>query len=108
LRDEANRILRAKEPQRETMNKHTEESDSKNHPPHGRKNNPLTSWGAVVALLGAGALPCPECGMPLAWHLWPLALLILAARWIARRTPACPTKPDASLPRDDSETPQED
>jgi hypothetical protein len=66
-------------------NKENCEVDRKCAPENGRTGNPLTSWGAVLALLGAGALPCPDCGMPLAWHLWPLAILILAGKWIGRR-----------------------
>jgi hypothetical protein len=47
--------------------------------------NPLTSWAFIAGLFGAGALPCPDCGLPLAWHLWPLALLILFVRMITGR-----------------------
>jgi len=30
----------------------------------------------VLTLLGVGMAPCPECGMPLAIQLWPLAFLL--------------------------------
>jgi hypothetical protein len=89
------------------MNKHTEESDPKNPPTRATKSNPMTSWAFIAALLGTGALPCPDCGMPLAWHLWPLAVLLLAGRWIARRKTARPSKHDAPAPPDDSKTPPE-
>jgi hypothetical protein len=93
-----------KKPEPETMHNHNAGSDPKNPPARGGKNNLLTSWAAIVALLGAGAVPCPECGMPLAWHLWPLAILLLAARLIARRKPALPPKTPA--PPDESEKPR--
>jgi hypothetical protein len=89
------------------MNKLDEGTGPKPSPEGGGKNNPLTSWTVIVALLGAGALPCPDCGMPLAWHLWPLALLILGVRWIAHRKPARPAKPGAPVPPDQSGTPRE-
>jgi hypothetical protein len=89
------------------MNKHTEKSDPKNPPACGLKSNLLTSWGVIAALLGVGALPCPDCGMPMAWHLWPLALLILAGRWIESRRKRIPPDKPASKPPDDSEEPQE-
>jgi hypothetical protein len=73
-------------------------------PQRGGKNTPLTGWAFILALLGAGAMPCPDCGMPLAWHFWPLALLILAARWITgrrRKKPAEGSAPEpASGPRE--------
>ncbi len=49
------------------------------------KRNPFTSWAFIAGLFGAGALPCPGCGVPLAWHLRPLALLILFVRIITTR-----------------------
>jgi hypothetical protein len=60
-------------------------NDPSDQPIQNPKRSPLTSWAFVAALLGAGAVPCPDCGMPLAWHLWPLAILILAGKWISRR-----------------------
>jgi hypothetical protein len=60
------------------------------------KERPFTRWVMVVALLGAGATPCPECGMPLAVHLWPLALLLVVARVVADR--ARPRLDDQTAP----------
>jgi len=33
-------------------------------------------WLKTIGLLGAGLLPCPDCGGPLITHLWPLVLLL--------------------------------
>ena len=60
------------------------------------KERPFTRWVMVVALLGAGATPCPEYGMPLAVHLWPLALLLVVARVVADR--ARPRLDDQTAP----------
>ncbi len=32
------------------------------------------SWLGIAGLWGAGLLPCPECGAPMLFHFWPLAL----------------------------------
>jgi hypothetical protein len=40
-------------------------------------------WLGVASLLGAGLLPCPECGAPLLWHFWPIAA-VLALRNIVQ------------------------
>jgi hypothetical protein len=37
-------------------------------------------WKAIGALLASSAVPCPECGTPLALHIWPLLLLLVVAR----------------------------
>jgi hypothetical protein len=61
------------------------------------KKRPFTRWAMSIALLGAGAAPCPDCGMPLAVHLWPLALLLAVMRLVTRRTrprPADQTTPE--------------
>jgi hypothetical protein len=42
-------------------------------------------WLLTTALLGAGMLPCPECGTPMLFHLWPIAGLILLVRVLKRR-----------------------
>ena len=86
--------------------KDNREANRKPTPERGRKNSPLTSWTVILALLGAGAMPCPDCGMPLAWHLWPLALLILAARWITgRRTKETGGRPSPKEASEPGETP---
>ena len=56
------------------------------HPAHSGEKNAYGGWAAVPALLGAGVPPCPECGAPPAWHLWPLAAPLPAARFISRRS----------------------
>ncbi|MGQ9684607.1 MAG: hypothetical protein ACUVX9_18950, partial [Anaerolineae bacterium] len=33
-------------------------------------------WLSVGALLGAGMLPCPDCGAPMILHFWPLAAMV--------------------------------
>jgi len=38
-------------------------------------------WVAFVGVVGAGLLPCPDCGIPLAAHIWPVA----GAVWLFRR-----------------------
>jgi hypothetical protein len=47
-------------------------------------------WVAVAVLLGAGIAPCPDCGLPLAIHLWPLAVLMAIVHLIARRSRPLP------------------
>jgi len=42
-------------------------------------------WGAMVGLFGIGFLPCPDCGLPMAVHTWPIALLIWAFRRVRQR-----------------------
>jgi hypothetical protein len=42
-------------------------------------------WIATGALLGVGMLPCPECGMPMLCHLWPIVGLVLVVRVLRRR-----------------------
>jgi hypothetical protein len=49
------------------------------------KRNPLASWAFIAGLLGAGALPRPDCRMPLGFHLLPLAAIFLAIRAFTRR-----------------------
>jgi len=41
-------------------------------------------WLAAGGLLGVSLLPCPECGTPLIFHVWPLAGLVLLARAIRK------------------------
>jgi len=42
-------------------------------------------WLSAAAVLGAGLLPCPECGTPLIFHFWPVAVLLLFIRALKRR-----------------------
>jgi len=42
-------------------------------------------WLGVAGLLGAGLLPCPECGAPLLWHFWPIAAVLALRNIIQER-----------------------
>jgi hypothetical protein len=43
-------------------------------------------WMLLVgALLGVGALPCPDCGTPMIFHIWPIAGLLVVAQAIKKR-----------------------
>ena len=42
-------------------------------------------WVMFGALLITSVLPCPECGAPLALHIWPLLPLFIAIRLATRR-----------------------
>ncbi len=39
----------------------------------------------VGAFLGVGALPCPDCGTPLIFHIWPIAGLLVVVQGIRNR-----------------------
>ena len=39
------------------------------------------AWVTAAGIFGVGLLPCPDCGIPLAAHIWPVA----AVFWIYRR-----------------------
>ena len=36
----------------------------------------IKPWLGVIALGGAGVLPCPDCGAPMIFHFWPIALIL--------------------------------
>ena len=38
-------------------------------------------WVGLAGLFGVGLLPCPDCGVPMAVHLWPAAGVL----WLYRR-----------------------
>lgn len=38
-------------------------------------------WVGLASVAGVGLLPCPDCGIPLAAHVWPVA----GAVWLYRR-----------------------
>ncbi|MFN3762954.1 MAG: hypothetical protein ACK4WK_07120 [Anaerolineae bacterium] len=59
-------------------------------------------WLSVAALLGAGMLPCPDCGAPMILHFWPLAVMMLALRAMKRRYREEPPAPDQKLESGDS------
>ncbi|MGQ9851379.1 MAG: hypothetical protein ACUVSU_15135 [Aggregatilineaceae bacterium] len=46
-------------------------------------NNRLIAWAGV---LGIGLLPCPDCGLPLAIKVWPLAGLFWVFQRVRRRS----------------------
>ncbi len=48
-------------------------------------NNRVIAWAGV---LGAGLLPCPDCGVPLAVHIWPVAALVWIYQRVRRRSAA--------------------
>jgi hypothetical protein len=39
----------------------------------------------VGAFLGVGVLPCPDCGAPMIFHIWPIAGLLVVAQAIRKR-----------------------
>jgi hypothetical protein len=41
-------------------------------------NNRLVAWAGII---GIGLMPCPDCGLPLAIKVWPVAGLV----WLFRR-----------------------
>jgi len=48
-----------------------------------RFNNRILAW---ISVAGVGLLPCPDCGIPLAVHVWPVAALIWGWRRLRRRS----------------------
>jgi hypothetical protein len=50
---------------------------------HLKLNNRMVAWAGV---LGAGLLPCPDCGLPLAVKLWPIAAVVGLFQWFKRRS----------------------
>ena len=60
--------------------------DDKERPRPGNERRSVKQWAIVGMLLVTSAVPCPECGGPLALHIWPLIALILVARGVAGRT----------------------
>jgi hypothetical protein len=49
------------------------------------KGSSIRVWMIIGGALGISALPCPECGTPLIFHIWPIALPILAVRALKKR-----------------------
>jgi hypothetical protein len=43
-------------------------------------------WVALAGTFGAGLLPCPDCGVPLAVHIWPVVGVIWLYRRFQRRS----------------------
>lgn len=46
-------------------------------------NNRIMAW---VGVAGVGLLPCPDCGIPLAVHVWPVAALVWGWRRLRQRS----------------------
>lgn len=44
------------------------------------------SWVAAVGIFGVGLLPCPDCAIPLAVHIWPVAGVVWLYRRFRRRS----------------------
>jgi hypothetical protein len=36
----------------------------------------IKPWLGVAGLCGLGLLPCPDCGIPMILHFWPIALVL--------------------------------
>lgn len=49
------------------------------------KKQAAAQWAIVGLLLATSAMPCPECGGPLALHIWPLLATLFVARGLAGR-----------------------
>jgi hypothetical protein len=47
----------------------------------------LTTRNLLLAgtFLGVGALPCPDCGAPMIFHIWPIAGLLVIAQFVRKR-----------------------
>lgn len=45
----------------------------------------VKSWLGVFGLLGAGLLPCPDCGRPMILHFWPAAALLAFRNLVKNR-----------------------
>ena len=43
------------------------------------------SWLTAGALLGVGLLPCPDCGTPMIFHVWPIVVVLIARAAKERR-----------------------
>lgn len=48
-------------------------------------DNRIVAW---VGIVGVGLLPCPDCGIPLAVHGWPVAALVWGWRRLRQRSVA--------------------
>jgi hypothetical protein len=46
-------------------------------------NNRVVGWAGVI---GVGLLQYPDCGLPLAVKIWPVAVLVALFQWIKRRS----------------------
>lgn len=55
-----------------------------NHPDRGTREG-VKRWVTAGVLLVVSILPCPECGTPLALHIWPLLPLFAFIRAARRR-----------------------
>lgn len=63
----------------------------------------LKSWLGIAGLWGAGLLlPCPDCGAPMLFHFWPVALALTLVKLRRKR---CSEEPDASCDTSPSDAP---
>ena len=46
-------------------------------------NNRLVGWAGII---GLGLMPCPDCALPLAVKIWPVAGLVWLLRRFRRQT----------------------
>jgi len=46
-------------------------------------NNRIVAWAGVI---GIGLLPCPDCGLPLAIKIWPVAGVVWVVQRVRRRS----------------------
>ncbi len=45
----------------------------------------IRPWLKSMGLLVSGMFPCPECGIPILWHVWPLMAILIFSRMMSRR-----------------------
>jgi hypothetical protein len=56
------------------------------------------SWIGIAGLWGAGLLPCPDCGVPMLFHFWPLALALTLVKLRRGKQPENAVRPSADTP----------
>ncbi|NMC12595.1 MAG: hypothetical protein GYA34_06900 [Chloroflexi bacterium] len=49
------------------------------------KKSTAKLWFILGGLIGIGMLPCPECGTPMIFHVWPLAGIVLVVQMMKKR-----------------------
>ncbi len=49
------------------------------------KNASVKSWLTAGGWLTVGLLPCPDCGTPMVFHIWPIVGMVLIARAAKKR-----------------------
>jgi hypothetical protein len=56
------------------------------------------SWIGIAGLWGAGLLPCPDCGAPMLFHFWPLALTLTLVKLRRDKQPENAARLSADAP----------